>query len=218
MRVAVGRPSTRYREDRLVMKRAGVSLTLSALLLIAACGQSDERTILVGGFDQSDPTECADAGDTTVTVDAARLDQLMGQPSLNGTVTIRMLAREDPPGSFEDPFLQQPTIAEGKFVAYRYSLSNNTNAEVQPDTHVNDSLRLTDGSRSWPFADYSGSHQTGVSSAWAEIQGDEQTATMVGAGFNQATWVVFDIPTDAEPTGLALGLDSGEQECIGLPR
>jgi len=206
----IGSRASRY--SRLVLKRAGLLSATCLLLLLPACGGS-------GGLASgpAEPTECAAADRAEVTVEASRLGRLMGQPDLEGTVTVRVLGRADPPSTFEDPFIQQPTVAQGKFVGVRYSLANDTNAEVQPSTQVSDSLRLTDGERSWAVADYSGAHQTGVSGAWAETQGDEQPETMVGAGFEQTTWAVFDVPADARPTGLALSFESGGQECLALP-
>ena len=69
------------------------------------------------------------------------------------------------PRSFTDPFTGVAIEAQGAFIGYRYSVSNETNAELQPATQINDDL-LTDGSSSWPTADYTGTHAEDVSGSW----------------------------------------------------
>jgi hypothetical protein len=193
-------------------RRRPFGAAAAALLLLAGC--SGGTTGL--GSDAQDATECANATGMSATIDADQLDQLAGHPQLSGDVTITILAREDPPKTFQDPFTGQTIDAEGMFVGYRYRLGNDTNAELQPATQINESLRLTDGDRSWSTADYTGAHPQDVSSSWADTQGDEQTATFVGAGFEQTTWAVFDVPTEAKPNGVALELRA-DQTCLAVP-
>jgi hypothetical protein len=132
-------------------------------------------------------------------MDGSNFTQLMGDSALTGPVTIHWLSKGDVPPSFQDPFTGQEVLAQGEFVGYRYTVTNGTNAEFQPATQINGHLRLTTGNQSWPTADYEGSHQQDVSSSYAETVGDEQTATMVGAGFEQTTWAVFDVPVGTSP-------------------
>jgi hypothetical protein len=128
-------------------------LSLGTLALLPSCS-SDTISPSFDGGAETDATECAATTNSTVTVEGSQLDQLAGHPPLSGQVTISVLAREDLQQSLTDPFKGVEIEAQGAFIGYRYSVSLETNAELQPATQINDQLRLTDGNSSWPTADY----------------------------------------------------------------
>ena len=204
-----------------------------AMLLFAACG-GDTETADDEGTDTTPPVQleglpedlvedpgtlpapedCANATDATATVEISNTsaDEATDTPA-TGEVTIEITEVAELPASFEDPFISGETLtAQGRFIGYREEVTSAASAEFQPSAFFDD-WRLTDGERSWPTADYTGPHQTSVSGSWAETRGDEQPATMIASGFSQTTWAVFDVPVDAEPTGIAFALDDG-QECL----
>lgn len=149
-------------ENRPTMRRLAAILSVWTPALPPSCS-SDTISPSFDDGAESDAAECAGTPTSSVTVEGSQLDRLAGHPKLSGEVTISVLAREDPSQSFTDPFTGVAIEAEGAFIGYRYSVSNETNAELQPATQINDELRLTDGSSSWPTADYTGTHAEDVS-------------------------------------------------------
>jgi hypothetical protein len=130
-------------------------------------------------------------------------------------VAVRLLQTRALPNSFHDSFVDETVTADGKFVGVQIKVTNDSSTEVQPSSMF-DSWRLTDGDASWETADYSGSHQGGVSGAYADSQGDDQPETDIAAGFDGTTWAVFDIPADADPSAISVARES-KQTCLALP-
>ncbi len=174
--------------------------------LVEESGESEEATA-----SSCDEQELV----SSFTAEAAELPALFGDEDLGGEVTVTVLSAQEVPPGFDDPFFLGETVTpQGKFFGVRYALTNDASAEVQPDAVFASSARLSDGERSWETADYNGVHN-GVSGAWATTQGDEQPETWTGAGFEQTSWAVFDLPADAEPTALHWELE-GDVVCFAL--
>ena len=202
------------REESAISRRHIVSLIGGLLLMtMTACGSNASSTI--GIFPLSTPTQdvtaCAGGGPTKADVPAGGINT-----TLTGTVSITMLQRADLPKSFLDTFVNQTVTAEGKFIGIRYAVKNGANTKMQPSS-INESLFLTDGKQSWDVADYTGPNPHGVSGAWSVSRGDAQPETYIGAGFDGTTWAVFDVPTTAMPTGIALRVQRTNELCLGLP-
>jgi hypothetical protein len=164
------------------------------------------------GAPTADPTDCAGKGDTSLTADARDLNSFAEG---SGSVTVQLLKTRALPHSFQDNFVDETVTADGKFVGVQLKVTNRSSAEIQPSSMF-DSWRLTDGDASWETADYSGSHQGGVSGAYSDSQGDDQPETEVAAGFDGTTWAVFDIPLDADPSAIAVS-STPDQTCLRLP-
>jgi hypothetical protein len=164
------------------------------------------------GDDHHDATDCAGKGKTSLTADINELDSFSEG---SGPVTVELLQTRELPRSFHDNFVDETVTADGKFVGIQVEVTNDSSVETQPSS-LYDNWRLTDGNASWETADYNGSHDTGVSGAYADSQGDDQPETQIAAGFDGTTWAVFDIPADADPSAISIANDS-DQTCLALP-
>lgn len=203
------------RGGRRVAQAAGAVLLLTA---VAACS-SDGRTRSLGEVveQQGNPADCGGAAGKTVELDGSEVQVNMGHNPYTGTLAVTVLSAQNISEPFEDPFISGTVVPpQGRFVAVRFKISNELNAGVQPSTVVFDNLQLTDGTKSWPVADYNGVHTDAPSWGWSVNHGDEQGATEVGAGFDEFTWALFDIPDGATPTGLAFQT-SARQLCLAMP-
>jgi hypothetical protein len=145
----------------------------------------------------------------------ADVDELDPFSEGKGQVTVELRQTRELPSSFQDDFVDEVITADGKFVGVQVKITNDSSVETQPSS-LYENWRLTDGKASWEVADYNGSHDTGVSGAYADSQGDDQPETQIAAGFDGTTWAVFDVPTDANPTAISV-VNESDQTCLALP-
>lgn len=174
----------------------------------------DDDWPAVGGT--ADPAACASGAPVRADIPVEGVENLSFlEIPISGTFAIEVHQVVEVPATFDDPFIPgELARAQGRFIGYRVTVTNNATTEFQL-SQVADWL-LTDGQRSWPTADYSSANQLSVSSSWSVTQGDEQLAAYVAPGFAVTSWLVFDVPADATPTALMLPLTDG-QTCIASP-
>jgi len=114
----------------------------------------------------------------------------------NGDYKIALIEKRDFESPIKHSLLDKYFKARGKFVGIKYEIQNNTDDQITPSMHFNDFIVATDGIRKWhPHSD-----ATHIISSKME---GLSFADYLGAGFDDFTWVVFDIPVDAEIVGLA---------------
>jgi hypothetical protein len=191
--------------------------SLISLTLFTACGNERTSVDLFGGQGkQEDSAKCANSGEAVTNIAAEDMQRMMGDPEYTGELVLEILSVEELPSVITDPYDGQFYEAKGKFVGVRYRLTNNANVEVQPVTQIGSHLEITNGEQGWSDSD---SLRFGsVADTWADENGDSHGAEMVGPGFSIETWTVFDMPPQAEFSGLSVQSETGKMYCLGLPK
>jgi hypothetical protein len=88
------------------------------------------------------------------------------------------------------------------YVAVFYSVTNETQGALRPDSHINGAFSLADeAGRQWTAANF-GSHSFAVAAAFALQAGLADPRDWVEAGDTATTAIAFDVPVDA--TGIRL--------------
>jgi hypothetical protein len=135
-----------------------------------------------------------------VTVQANTLQAVSDIP-LKGDVVVTFAGVESSNGIQDKVCGTGTMVPKDRWVIVYYSVKNELNTQIQPSTQVAPDLLLVDSKgRSWSNDDY-GSHCF-LSANAAEAHGDTGPESMIGAGLDGKTAIVFDVPTDA--TGLAV--------------
>ncbi len=165
----------------------------------------------IGLENDEDPPEIAfEAVQSDLTVDGNLYESVTHHLPFEGYYEVDLLEVQELGSILEAPSeWDDDAEAQGRFVGVRYELRNNTDDELFIDTAFNYSVAATDGQRNW--------HADGdACMIIAEKAGDQRAFKTVGAGFSAISWVVFDVPDDAEIVGLIFGPDS-ERVPISLP-
>ena len=128
--------------------------------------------------------------------------------SFRGEYIITLIEKQEFNSPIESSFGFEDVTARGKFIGIKYEIQNNTDDQIQPGFHFNDLIVATDGNRKW-HSDYNATSEISF------IMDGLSFADYLGAGFVDSTWVVFDIPVDAEIVGLVyVGLVSTQEPII----
>ncbi len=157
----------------------------------------------IGLENDEDPPELDfEVAQSDITVDGNLYESVTFHLPFEGNYEVDLLEVQELGSSLESPSeWDDDAEAQGRFVGIRYEFRNNTDDELFIDTAFNNSVAATDGQRKW--------HADGDACMMiAEKMGDKRSFKNVGAGFSAISWVVFDVPDDAEIVGLIFGPDS----------
>ena len=198
------------------LRNSLTAISILSMGIVSGCGNGGTSVDLFGGQGkQEDSAKCANSGEAVTNIAAEDMQRMMGDPEYTGELVLEILSVEELPSVVTDPYDGQSYEAKGKFVGVRYRLTNNANVEVQPVTQIGRHLKITNGEQSW--ADSDSLRFGSVADTWADEKGDSHGAEMVGPGFSIVTWTVFDMPPQAEFSGLSVQSETGKMYCLGLP-
>ncbi len=161
-------------------------------------------------IEEEPPELVFEAVQSDITVDGDLYESVTHHLPFEGNYEVDLLEVQELGSILEAPSeWDDDAEAQGRFVGIRYELRNNTDDELFIDTAFNHCVAVTDGQRKW--------HADGEACMIiAEKAGDQRAFKNVGAGFSAISWVVFDVPDDAEIVGLIFGPGS-EKIPISLP-
>ena len=193
----------------------GISITGIAVasIVVVSCGSSGDGASAT----VSKVTQCVGRGSAVRSIDGDDLPVLFGQNFPSGKIDVEILRYEDIPDVISDSYFEDESFqARGNFVGVRYRLSNDLEEEIQLSSQFTESLRITDGEKSWGVADYNDDHFGAPGWEWSETNGDVGGATYVGAGFSEVTWAVYDIPVGVEPRAVGFERADGRAVCFSI--
>lgn len=210
----------RPRVEGMAARKVLIAALIIAGMLVAGCGASDEGPAATEVSTASEPTTApleparmVLAQGEPFRIDASSLPPPLGEQPLIGTMVLKILSLEIGPTVKDEslPFVLGARGAnlqagaygpQGMYVAVFYSVTNETQGALRPDSHINGAFSLADeAGRQWTAANF-GSHSFAVAAAFALQAGLADPRDWVEAGDTATSAIAFDIPVDA--TGIRL--------------